>query len=264
MRLGVIGGSSLVTFDPKDEFGAIGLEIVDKSEVEVTTSYGTVKLRKYELKGANAAHTIFFMNRHCHPTGGITPPHKINHHANMRALYDQKVDAVVSTTSVGTLHANFPPGRVGVTRQYIDFSGVATTYHEVDAKFTSVTQPFCPKINKGLLETLRRVQNLSPEVKLEFTYFLTVGPQYETEAEVSAADRLGADVVGMTSPREAKLCAELGVPYASLTIASNWAAGRYPGDPNAKLDHAEVAETSKTTTGTIIACLIDLLKAAQG
>ena len=31
-----------------------------------------------------------------------------------------------------------------------------------------------------------------------------------------------------------------------------------------ELDHAEVAETSKTTTGTIIACLIDLLKAAQG
>ena len=131
MRLGVIGGSSLVTFDPKDEFAAIGLKIVESCEVESTNSYGTVKLRKYELAGDGASHTIFFMNRHCHPTGGITPPHKINHHANMRAFYDQKVDAIVSTTSVGTIHANFPPGRVGVTRQYIDFSGVATTYHEV-------------------------------------------------------------------------------------------------------------------------------------
>ena len=33
-----------------------------------------------------------------------------------------------------------------------------------------------------------------------------------------------------------------------------------PGDKNAALCHAEVSEVSKTTTGKIVACLVDLLK----
>ena len=77
---------------------------------------------------------------------------------------------------------------------------------------------------------------------------------------MNAIERLGGECCGMTAPREAKLCAELDLPYAALTIASNWAAGRTPGDAAAALCHEEVAEMSKTTTGTIVACLIDLLK----
>ena len=111
----------------------------------------------------------------------------------------------------GTLRQDFPPGRVGVFSNYIDFTGVATTYHDDDAKFTSVTQPFDAKTNTQLLKTLRRVQHLPEEAPLEMVAWLSVGPHYETAAEVNAAGILGADVVGMTAPREAKLCAELGV-----------------------------------------------------
>lgn len=71
---------------------------------------------------------------------------------------------------------------------------------------------------------------------------------------------MGGEACGMTAPREAKLCAELALPYSALAIASNWAAGRTPGDSGAALCHAEVSEVSRTVTGTIVACLIDLLK----
>lgn len=200
MRLGVVGGSSLVSFDPTNEFSVIGLEITEDTRFVATTSYGDVKLRKFELSGAGVKHTIFFMQRHSHDGGGITPPHKINHHANMKALYDQKVDCIVATCSVGECHLrrcaairperrermrerrergatghqprlrpppshpagtipkNFPPGRVGVACNYIDFTGCVCTYHEDDAKFTSVTKPFDKELNTALLKTLRRVQ----------------------------------------------------------------------------------------------------------
>ena len=160
----------------------------------------------------------------------------------------------------GTILPGFPPGRVGVARQYIDFTGAATTYHHDDAKFTSVTQPFNYKLNAALMKSLRRTQRLEDGVKLEFVLWLSVGPQYETEAEINAIERMGGEVVGMTAAREAKLCAELGTPYSTLLIASNWAAGRHPGDPNVDLNHAEVSETAKTTTSVVVACLIDLLK----
>ena len=73
------------------------------------------------------------------------------------------------------------------------------------AVFTSVTQPFDEILNKQLEETLRRVQELSGNVRLQYTYWLSCGPQYETEAEVTAIDRFGGEVCGFTMPREAKV-----------------------------------------------------------
>ena len=67
-----------------------------------------------------------------------------------------------------------------------------------------------------------------------------VGPQYETEAEINAIERLGGEVVGMTMPREAKLSAEPGA-VAALLIATNWAAGRHRGDATKALSHDEVS-----------------------
>ena len=79
------------------------------------------------------------------------------------------------------------------------------TYHDADAKFTSVTQPFDKELNEQLDKSLRRLQDLSADVRLAYTCWLSSGPQYETEAEVNAIERLGGDVCGMTMPREAKV-----------------------------------------------------------
>lgn len=266
MKLAVIGGSSLVKFDPENAFAEIGLKVASSEDLNVETTYGEVHLRKFALSGeGDVAHTIYFMQRHSHGASGgidsgITPPHKINYHANVRALADLKVDAVVATTSVGTILPVFPPGRVGVVNQYIDFTGAATTFFHDDAKFTSMTEPFDGALNETLLKTLRAEQKIKADVQLEFTLWLGTGPQYETKAEINAIERMGGELVGMTAPREAKLCAELDLPYAALAIASNWAAGRAPGDPTKALNHEEVAATSKGTTGIIVACLIDLFK----
>ena len=88
-----------------DEFSVIGLSVAEEAEFEHETPYGSVHMRRFELQGSDAHHTIFFIQRHSHTAGGIesgiTPPHKINYKANMRALADQRLDAIVSTSSVG-------------------------------------------------------------------------------------------------------------------------------------------------------------------
>jgi len=268
MRLAVIGGSSLTTFDPTTEFEVIGLQVVEVKNIVEKTEFGDVHLRVIELKGTDIQHTIIFMQRHSHKEGAdithtVTPPHRINHRANIKALHQQKVDCIVATASVGTIVPCFPPGRVGVARQYIDWTGVATTFSEDNAKFTSMTQPFSPKLNAQLLKTLRREQGVPEDVQLEFVFWLSQGPHYETEAEVTAVERVGGEVCGMTAPREAKLAAELEIPYSALTIASNWAAGRNPGNKYEALCHEDVSAVSKTTTGKIVACLCDLIKNAS-
>jgi 5'-methylthioinosine phosphorylase len=48
----------------------------------------------------------------------------------------------------------------------------------------------------------------------------------ETTAEVNYLERIGCDLVGMTSMPEAVLARELGIPYASVCLVVNPAAGR--------------------------------------
>ena len=59
----------------------------------------------------------------------------------------------------------------------------------------------------------------------------------------------------MTMPRECKLAAEIGIPYAAILVASNWAAGREPGNSKKDLDHQEVSSTAGTRLEPVIACI---------
>ena len=150
----------------------------------------------------------------------------INHKANVTAMMESNADALLSVCSVGAVASSFPPGKVGLADQYIDFTGVAMTFHDDESTFTSVTLPFDPEMNLRLEAVLRAAQNLHADERLRYTYWLTQGPQFETIAEVNAIEQLGGDMVGMTMPREAKLAKELDLPYAAVCISSNWAAGR--------------------------------------
>ena len=47
---------------------------------------------------------------------------------------------------------------------------------------------------RKLESTLRRVQSLRAGVRLGYTCWLSAGPQYETEVEVNAIERLGGEV----------------------------------------------------------------------
>ena len=52
----------------------------------------------------------------------------------------------------------------------------------------------------------------------------SMGPSFETPAEIALLSAAGCTVVGMTSDLEATLAYELGVDYASIGVVSNYAA----------------------------------------
>ena len=126
--------------------------------------------------------------------------------------------------------------------------------------FTSVTVPFDQRLNERLESTLRNVQGLGDDDVMRYTYWLTQGPQFETVAEVDAIERLGGHMVGMTMPREAKLAAELDLPYAAMCISSNWAAGRDPSDGTKALDHLHVSAQANERLDPILACIFGILE----
>ena len=240
MRLGLIGGTAMTSLATSE------IEFTRIDSITVETKYGDVPL----LCVKNGSNELIFLERH--HGKGTTPPHAINHHANISALADAGVEAILAICSVGTIPQDFPPGSVGYAEQYIDFTGVEVTFSDKEAKFTSMTSPFDEDMNLKLDSVLSRIQ---PGLTLGRTYWLAHGPHFETKSEIDAIEKLGGEVVGMTMPRECKLASELQIPFAAILVSSNWAAGREPGDSSKDLNHEEVSSKAESKLGPVIECI---------
>ena len=259
-RLGIIGGTGLIKMSLGDQMAGSGLSLIRTDEIKAETKWGEVPLRCISFKKGNEQKELIFLQRHHNGKMSNKPPHKINHRANIMALKDSGCEAIMAVCSVGAISSDLPPGKVVLANQYIDFTGVESTFHDDNAIFTSVTEPFSNEINSKLEIILRNSQNFDSAEKLYYTYWLAHGPHFETRAEIDAIETLGGHMVGMTMPREAKLARELDIPYVAVCISSNWAAGREPGDSSADLSHEEVSSTANDKLEPVWDCLIGLLK----
>lgn len=171
------------------------------------TPYG--KINYYQLENCS------FIPRH-----GIkenTPPHKINHQANISGLKKIGVGQIFSFNSVGSLKKNIKPGELLVVSDYIDLNPI--TFYEKEAKF--ITPILSSESRKALIKILRK---LKIKFKNKGIYFQTKGPRLETKAEINLIKKF-ADVVGMTMAKEATLAQELDMDYASVCSVDNYAHG---------------------------------------
>lgn len=66
-----------------------------------------------------------------------------------------------------------------------------------------------------------------------------LGPSYETPAEIDMLERLGADVVCMSTGAEAAEACTLGLPCVAISCVTNWAAGR----STSPLSHEDVTKS---------------------
>ena len=168
---------------------------------------------------------VAFLARHGY--GHTIPPHEVNYRANVWALHQRGALGLISVASVGCIRADLKPGDVVIPHQIIDYTwGRKSTYFEgLDRGVTHVdfTEPYDANLRKQLIEAARDV---GVPMSDSAVYAVTQGPRLETAAEIDRLERDGADVVGMTAMPEAALARELGVPYASIGVVANHAAGR--------------------------------------
>lgn len=153
-------------------------------------------------------------------------PHMVPSRAQIAALKELCVKAVIATATVGGLSADNEPGHLTVPDQIIDYtSGRENTFWDA-AHPTPIhvdfTEPFDAKVREALLEA-------GKEAKVYLfnrgTYACTQGPRLETAAEIRRLIMDGCDMVGMTAMPEAGLAREAGLPYALLCGSVNWGAG---------------------------------------
>lgn len=211
MIIGVIGGSGFDSF-------------LDGREHTVSTRYGTVEAVETDLEDVK----IFFLNRHGR---NHLLPHMINHRANISALKKLGAGRIIALSAVGSLNRQIKVGDAVLLDQFLDLTQQPHTFHTRRAVHIDVSEPFCREL-RGAIS--RAAKALHPRG----TYVHVSGPRYETSAEIKAFRMLGGDVVGMTVAPECMLAREIGICYAAISLATNYAAGI----GKAKLSHERVLE----------------------
>ena len=76
---------------------------------------------------------IAILDRHHSPGNSRTPPHMIEHRANVMALKSLNPDILMSVNSVGSMRNDMPPGIIGISSDVLDLSVRPWTFYDRDA-----------------------------------------------------------------------------------------------------------------------------------
>jgi 5'-methylthioadenosine phosphorylase len=129
-------------------------------------------------------------------------------------------------------------GGVGLVEQFIDFTKRRQeTFFEKEVVHTDMTNPYSWRLNQKIIAAGKKA---GLDVRPGLVYVCAEGPRFETAAEIRMFRLIGGDVVGMTGVPEVVLANEKKMEYASVVIATNWAAGLQP-----KVSHEEVLKVMK-------------------
>ncbi|MBN2542898.1 MTAP family purine nucleoside phosphorylase [bacterium] len=198
LKLGIIGGSSVLDLD----------QLKDFSKKITENTFGKVEILK--------KNNVFFLQRH-----GLKyniPPHKINHRANIRALFENGVNKIIGISSVGSLKRSILPGTFVIPDDYINIWNISTFFDD------SCVHTVPGLDDETRCEIFNILNGLGIEHRETGIYLQTRGPRFETPAEVKMLSQF-ADIISMTAASEATLARELDIPYALICSVDNYANG---------------------------------------
>jgi purine nucleoside phosphorylase len=215
MRVGVITGTGTYTLPGT---GAARAETV-------VTRYGDVSVSHLDLAGAEVLH----ISRH--EEGHRRLSSQVAHRANVTALQQLEVDAVVAVTVCGAVDPDVALGSLIVfddlhfLANRLPDGALCTLYDEVGDPLRGhwiYESPFSEGIRAVLLAACRDVEL---PVRDGGCYGHVDGPRFNTRAEIRSLAMAGVTAVSQTAGPEAVLCGEAELPYGLLGYATDYANG---------------------------------------
>ncbi len=150
------------------------------------------------------------------------------------------VKNLIITNASGGIAEDFHPGDLVLISDHINMLGGnplrGPNLDRLGPRFPDMTAAYDPEL-RALAKQVGR--ELGIELK-EGVYLATMGPSYETPAEIKAFRILGADLVGMSTVPEVIAARHAGMRVLGISCVTNYAAG-LTGQP---LTHEEVIETT--------------------
>ena len=184
---------------------------------EVETPFG--KPSGPILLGSLGTRRIAFLNRH--GEGHKLSPSAVPYAANIFALKQLGVHAVIASGAVGSLRDKIAPGHLVLVNQFIDKTCKRenTFFRGFGAVHCEMAEPVCGRLREALVHV---ATGLDVMTHLDGTYVCMEGPQFSTRAESLMHQSWGGDLIGMTALPEAKLAREAQMCYALVALASDY------------------------------------------
>ena len=187
------------------------------TEIKMDTPYGPASVMQAEK--------VLYLFRHGSTGDEHILPHLVNHPANLWALKEMGAEQAIAICSVGSLKRLLPPDTLLIPDDFIMLTGAQPVFPR-DA--VHVTPTLDTRVRKRLL---RASHALGETVIDGGVYWQTIGPRFETKAEIRMM-ALFADVVGMSMAGEAIAALELNLPYAAICSVDNYAHGLGEKEPD--------------------------------
>ena len=124
-RIAVLCGTGMSAF--ASALSSSGMSMEDSISIE--SPWGAVPISL--VQGENGE--VVIIDRHFSNSESRTPPHAINHRANIHAVISTNPDLVVSVNSVGSIRSDLPPGTVAVAGDVLDLAVRPWTFHDDEA-----------------------------------------------------------------------------------------------------------------------------------
>lgn len=150
----------------------------------------------------------------------------------VRAMRQIGCETVVLTGAAGSLQPEVGPGRLMAVVDHINLTGanplIGPNDRNFGPRYFSLADAYDPQLRACLTRTAERLDiNLASGV-----YAATLGPSFETPAEVRMLRILGADAVGMSIVSECIVARHCGLRVAACVVITNWGEGMASGPVN--------------------------------
>lgn len=209
-RIAIIGGSGLENPD-----------ILKNAErIEMETPYG--KPSSDLICGNIGDVKVALLSRH--GRSHTIPPTQVNNRANIYAIRQLECSHILATSACGSLREHIGRGNFVIPDQFIDFTRhrKVTFFEEFqphEMKHTPMADPFDNYLRNKLIEAGNM---LNLPIHRNGTIITIEGPRFSTRAESRMFQSWGADLINMSTAPECILANELGIPYASVAMATDY------------------------------------------
>lgn len=142
----------------------------------------------------------------------------------IRLMLGLGAGTLVVTNAAGGINRAFRAGDLMLINDHINMmwrNPLVGPVVEGDTRFPDMSAAYDP----GLIQLAERVAAEERMSVVRGVYAAVLGPSYETPAEIRMLERLGADVVGMSTVPEVIAARARGVPVLGISLVTNEAAG---------------------------------------
>ena len=237
VKIGIIGGSGLD--DPKI--------LKNPRDIELETPYGkpSSPLACGEIEGVEVA----ILARHGRDHSVM--PTRVNFLANIHALKEVGCTHILAATAVGSLREEIKPGNLVFPNQFIDFTRHRNlTFFHDKVVHTPMAEPYSKELTEILCGAC---DELGFEYNRDVTVVTIEGPRFSTKAESRMFRAWGADIINMSTCPEVILANELGLPYQTIAMSTDYDCWK---DDEAPVTFEMVMERMKENADRVKALLV--------